>query len=431
MSEPATGAATTGPAAPQGGRRSRPPRAGGPFTDRAARGLVIASFVDSTGNGLFLSGSVLYLTRGVGLSNGQVTLGLTLAGLVGFLTTVPVSMAGDRIGAQRLLIVLQFWRLLGFAAYAFVDGFLQYLAVAVFIALADRVASPVLQTVVGTAVGEEHRVRAMAWIRSTRNAGLTAGALLASLAVTADSLWAYRSIMLGDAATFLASGLLLCSLRLPREAAPAAAGSAPRGLRALAAFAGEGRYLRLTVLNGLLSLHTTVLAVGIPLWISQHTALPTAWVPVLIAVNTVLAVVLQPWAARGVSTLPDAARRCLWGAAALAAGCALLALTPALGVAAAATLATAAVVLHTLGEIWQSASAWEISYALAPEGRRGTYLGVFSLGATGAQIVGPAVVGVAVIGLGPTGWLLLAALFALSGLAVRAVCRAGTRAAAG
>ncbi|MBR8642897.1 MFS transporter [Streptomyces tuirus] len=183
--------------------------------ERITRGLIASSFIDSMGNGLFLAGSVLYLTRVVDLSNAQVTFGLTVAGLIGFLTTVPVSMIGDRIGAGRLLVILQFWRLAGFVGYAFVGGFAQFMVVVAFIALGDRVAQPVLQTVVGEAVGDERRVRTMAWIRSTRNAGLTAGALLTSLAVTADTPWSYRAVILGDAATFLASGLLLWGLRLP------------------------------------------------------------------------------------------------------------------------------------------------------------------------------------------------------------------------
>ncbi|MEU8887912.1 MFS transporter [Streptomyces sp. NPDC048442] len=383
---------------------------------------MISSFIDSMGNGLFLSGSVLYLTRAVHLSNAQVTVGLTVAGLIGFLTTVPVSVLGDRTGAGRLLVALQFWKLIGFVGYAFVGNFTQYLAASAFIALGDRVAQPVLQTVVGAAVTEERRVATMAWIRSTRNAGLASGALLASFAVTVDSLWGYRAIILADAATFLASGLLLLALRLPGRTRDT--GKAPASPWALLrTVAKERRYLGLTLLNGLLSFHTVMLSVGIPLWVSQHTSLPTATIPVLIAVNTVLAVTLQPWAARGVSTLTQAARRCFHAGLALAAACLQFALVPESGAVAAAVLLTTAVVCHTLGEVWQSAGGWEISYALSPKDQRGTYLGVFSLGPTGAQIIGPTVVVLGVVGSGPPGWILLGAAFAATGWLVRTVCR--------
>lgn len=404
------------------GEKSPSPGSGhGPWNDRTTRGLIVSSFIDAMGNGLFLSGSVLYLTRAVHLSNAEVTFGLTTAGLIGFLTTVPVSMIADRTGAGRLLIFLQFWRLIGFVGYAFVTNYIQYLAAAAFIALGDRVAQPVLQTVVGTAVTKERRVATMAWIRSTRNAGLTSGALLASLAVSVDSLWSYRAIILADAATFLASGLLLYALRLPNETRAARqAPIAPWTL--LRAMTKERRYLCLTLLNGLLCLHTTVLSVGIPLWVSQHTDLPTTAVPVLIAVNTVLAVALQPWAAYGISTLTQAGRRCLHAGLALAVACLQFAFAPELGAVATAAVLATAVICHTLGEVWQAAGGWEISYALSSEDRRGTYLGIFSLGSTGIQIIGPAVVVLGVVGSGPTGWVLLGAAFAVTGLAVRIVC---------
>ncbi|MBR8642896.1 hypothetical protein KEF29_35235 [Streptomyces tuirus] len=115
---------------------------------------------------------------------------------------------------------------------------------------------------------------------------------------------------------------------------------------------------------------------------------------------------------------PRAARCCLRGGIALAAAALQFALAPAFGPVAAAVVLTTAMISLTLGEIWQSAGGWEISYALSPEDRRNTYLGVFSLGPTGAQIIGPVVVVMGVVGGGPPGWVILAATFATTGFAV-------------
>jgi dipeptide/tripeptide permease len=57
---------------------------------------------------------------------------------------------------------------------------------------------------------------------------------------------------------------------------------------------------------------------------------------------------------------------------------------------AAATLLLAAVVVHTIGELWHSAAGFEVSFALAPQHATGQYLGVFGLGAGLAEAVGPA-----------------------------------------
>ncbi|WP_231406038.1 hypothetical protein [Streptomyces clavuligerus] len=73
---------------------------------------------------------------------------------------------------------------------------------------------------------------------------------------------------------------------------------------------------------------------------------------------------------------------------ALALFCALTAVTgPADALTAGALLLLAAVPL-TLGELWQSAGGWGISYGLAPEEQRTYYLSVYQLGATGMTVAG-------------------------------------------
>ncbi|MGW5124898.1 hypothetical protein ACWEQ7_12725 [Streptomyces sp. NPDC004069] len=71
-------------------------------------------------------------------------------------------------------------------------------------------------------------------------------------------------------------------------------------------------------------------------------------------------------------TLDRAARSGLLAGLAPAAACVQFAFAPELGAVGAAVILTTAVVCHTLGEIWQSAGGWEISYALSPEESRRT-----------------------------------------------------------
>jgi hypothetical protein len=52
-------------------------------------------------------------------------------------------------------------------------------------------------------------------------------------------------------------------------------------------------FMVFTVGNGILSLYDTVLIVLLPIWVIEYTAVPVALVPVLMAVNTVLTVLLQ------------------------------------------------------------------------------------------------------------------------------------------
>jgi hypothetical protein len=94
----------------------------------------------------------------------------------------------------------------------------------------------------------------------------------------------------------------------------------------------------------------------------------------------------------------------------------------------AAALLILATVLMSLGEIWQSAGAWELSYRYADPEREVQSLAVFSLGVTAQDIYGPALVTVAVIGTGAAGWLGLAALFLVATVLVQPTASALDRA---
>ena len=80
----------------------------------------------------------------------------------------------------------------------------------------------------------------------------------------------------------------------------------------------------------------------------------------------------------------------------------------------AALLLVVATVLMSLGEIWQAAGAWELSYRYADADREVQYLAVFSLGVAGQHIVGPALVTAAVVGMGTVGLIGLAVLFLIA-----------------
>jgi hypothetical protein len=86
-------------------------------------------------------------------------------------------------------------------------------------------------------------------------------------------------------------------------------------------------------------------------------------------------------------------------------------------------LVLAAAVSLTVGEIWQSAGGWGLSYAYAPEDRRSAYLSVYNLGAAATSVVGPALLTWAVVNQEAPGWLGLAAAFVAVGAAVPAIVR--------
>ncbi|MFB7329694.1 MFS transporter [Streptomyces sp. NPDC056190] len=393
---------------------------------RASKRLLSVAFVDSVGTGLFLAGSALFFTRALHLSVTQVGLGLSMSGLAGLLCSVPIGKAADRIGGLRTLVALQAWRGICFIAYPFVRGFTTFVLVACLVGAAEWAVGPITQAVVGIIEEGTSRIRTMAVMASVRNAGFTVGALLATCAISTSSAFAYRALVLVDAMSFLVTAAMLA--RLPLRQGSAAAKGHPVGSKILRL--RNISYLLLSACNGALYLHTALLTVGIPLWIATQTHAPRTLVGSVILVNTLLVIVLEVRLSRGVDDVVQASRKQRWAGCSLALCCVLVSVTGSLDAAPSSVLLIVAMVALTAGEIWQSVGSWGLSYGLSPESQRSGYLSVYSLGATGATVVGPGLVTYAVVQAGPVGWLGLAAVFAAIGSVVPGVARHARRHAA-
>lgn len=409
-------------------------------TGQASRALVVVTITDSLGTGLYLSGSVIYFVRGIGLSAGEVGLGLSLAGLAGFLASVPVGMLGDQLGAKRLLVTLQLWRAIMLVLLAFTTNFTYFLAASIGLTVAARSVSPSTQAVVASVMAETDRVSTMAIMRSVRNVGYSLGAALTIPIFAVDNRWAYRLIMLGNAATFVLAAVLLIRVRTASAAVgPAGRHRHPVRVRtAPSAISGPGRhryrypagfrdwrFLSLALVNGCLSLHMSILSVGIPLW-TLATGGPRWLVSLMLILNTGMAVALQVASARG-SDQPGFGERALRRAAvALIACCVIFAATPLGGRHLVIALLTCGAIAMTAGELLQSAGGWELSFRHSPPGRRNEYLAAFNLGPAAQDIAGPLLL-TSVVTLRSAGWLVLASLFLVAGALVRPVTRAVTK----
>jgi MFS family permease len=387
---------------------------------RASRRFLAVFFVDAVGTGLFLAGSALFFTRVVGLTSSQVGLGLSLSAVVGLLCAVPLGRLADRFGSRRMVIALYVWRGLGFVAYLFVNDVAGFFAVACFLGATQWAIGPIMQALVGDAEEGASRVRTMAAMNVVRNAGFVIGALLATLAIASGSADGYRSLVLGDAASFFVAGVLLA--RTPVIRRRRAAAQAPKP----AVRVRDVRYIALAAANGVLFMHTVLLPVGLPLWISTRTDAPATLLGVVVVLNTVLAIALAVRLSRGVDGVAAGGARQHWAGWSLAACCVLVALTVGAGAATASVLLVGAAIALTLGELWQSIGSWSLSYAFAPEDQRAYYLTVYRLGEPCVAIAGPVALTFGVMGAGSTGWLCLAGVFVLAGTGVRAIAaRAG------
>ncbi|HXS62539.1 MAG TPA: MFS transporter [Streptosporangiaceae bacterium] len=387
--------------------------------------LLGVGLIDAIGMGLYLAGSAIYFVLVVGLSSTQVGVGLSIAGLLGMVAQPILGSLADQYGPRRILILLYLWRALSLAALSVTGSFLVFAVVAAMIGVSQQSLPPVYQALVERIAGSQARVAIMARTRVVYNVGFSLGGVLATVAIGYGTRLAFASIVLGNALCCALAALFLSRLGVRDQQTRDATNSAKKTrLRSLRDFP----YLSVAAVNGILGLHSSLLAVGVPLWVTLHTDAPRALVGALLVVNTIFAVLMQIRAARGSDTIDGsitALRRCAY---ALVGCCCIFALSRTWHVTAAVVaFMILGVIILTIAEVLQAAGGWGLSYALAPAEGRAEHLSTFNLG-IGAQLaLGPTIVTVGVIDHGTAGWLALAGAFAVTAAIISPLATAAAR----
>ncbi|MET7683444.1 MFS transporter [Streptomyces sp. NPDC005423] len=388
---------------------------------RTARRLAFLTLVQSAGTGLFLTSSAIFFTRTVGLSPRSVALTLSVAGFCGFLSTVPAGKLADRLGARPLLAGDYAALSVLFVLYCFSDTFAVFAVVACLTAVGETAGSPLRAALTFSLFGKETATKVRAQMRSVFNLGSMAGAALAGVALAAGTRQAFYTVIAVNACAQLVCAAVTLGLREPARPEPE---RRPSGARSRAALR-DHRFLAVTLAAGLLELHTAMLNIGIPLWITVRLRESGSLNSVVIIADTLLVLLLQVRLSRGAASARGAALLLRRAGMLLLLSCLLFAGTAAVPRGWVAALVVLAAVVMVVGEIYQSAGSWGVSFELPPPGRQGEYQGVFALGRGLQQFVGPVLVTALVIGVGAGGWIVLGAVFG----AVGAVCVPLVRAA--
>ncbi|MFC7550175.1 MFS transporter [Plantactinospora sp. GCM10030261] len=380
------------------------------------RVLAVATLINTVGRGIWLTASALFLTRAVGLTVTEVGIGLTVTALVSLVASSPMGYLADRYGPRGIQIAATLAAAGFTAALVTVRSLPAFLLVGAASALADAANRGARGALIAGVVPVADRVRTRAYLRSVTNVGISVGAVVAGLGIAADTRQAYVALVLADATTFLLAALVLTRLApVPPVPAPT---SGPR-LLALR----DRPFLVFTLLDGLMSMHFSLLNIALPLWIAGHTAAPRWLISALMLVNTAMVVMFQVRASRGTESITGAAAASRRAGVAIAAACALFAVSGSVPTAVAIALLFAGALAHVVGELWHSAAGWGISFGLAPEHAHGQYQGTYAMGMQVGSMLAPVVVTTLAVGWGLPGWLVLGVLFATLGALVPPVSR--------
>lgn len=408
---------------------------------RDARIMLFAQCLDRIGSGMWSASSVLYFTFVKHMDAQHLGLLLGVAGVAGIAGSPIAGRLAAHIPVRTLLMVCHFIRLGTICLLLLCSGFWELLPVVAVTSMADR-GSRTLDMVFATRVAGDRRSTYQALSRSASNAGTALGAGIAAIGLAVGTLGAYQALILGNALSFLATGLLVARTREPDGGParrtrtlikPRAAGPASATTTATAEAQAHAPTTRLNpwrdrgyllfVLRDIpMNLDDGVLNIGLPLWLVNHTKAPHAFIPIFLVLNTVLVVVLQ----MRVSAQAEGPRRAtvatvVYGGTMFV--CCLVLATATGGGALSASIAMlVAAVLVTMAELMRSVSSWELAVSLAPPSARAPYLGVAGMSQSIQKSAGPLLLTGAVMVAGPAGWIVFGASIAGLSLVQRRAC---------
>ncbi|MEU3528097.1 MFS transporter [Streptomyces sp. NPDC038707] len=375
-----------------------------------ARLLTVITMVMSLGQGLWTALSAIYAVTVLHLTTGQLGISVSVAAAIVMLCSIPLGHLADRAGPRTV----QMWSFLLLAvltcALLFATAFWPYLVIVSLQGIAYRSGRSSRKAMIAGLIPAADRVTVLAQVRAASNATVSVGACLAGLVLAVGSRAAYQG-----AVGFIAVAFLVTALLTVKEPAvppvPASAGPALTVLR-------DVPFLGFAALDGMLTTHTILLDVVLPLWVLRHTGAPRWMSAVILLVNTVLVVCVQTRAARGADHPGAAARASFQGAGCVAAACLLFALSDGAALVPACLLLVVGAVGHALGEVRQAAGSWGIAFDLAPDHAQGQYQATHAMGADVGKMIAPAVFTWLVIGHGALGWVVLAVAYTALGAAM-------------
>jgi MFS family permease len=406
-----------------------------------ARRLSMQSVLYAFGDGVFTTGNAVYFTQIVGLSAAQVGLGLSISGLAVLALAVPMGRVADRYGARRMWALGALLEGLLYLSYPFIHGFGPFLLLLTSFSIVETVGGAGRGAYTIGIFPREERVRNQAFLRAALNIGFTLGALGGGLALATNSHDVIRLVPVFSALLLGANAFLIS--RLPDTLAqpeaqpeaqpvaqmvdgPAAGIASPGPARSPKALKNRG-YVATSVLSGIAGTHWVLLLVVIPLWLVERTDAPHWVLAWLFGTNTVLAVLFQVPAARGMSTVRGALRGVRLATGFMVASCFLVAITG-------DTIGWVSVALLLIGhmtvtgaELFESAATWGFMAELSDPYRRGEYQGVWGLGGRITNILGPAAFTWLALDRGTLGWAVIASTIVLAAVLLHPAVRSAER----
>jgi len=347
------------------------------------RRFVWALALDAVGSGIWMPLSMLYFLHQTSLGLVRLGLAMTIANTLVIPLVAYLGALVDRVGPKRVIQLGNAGAAVSFLLYPFAHS-MAAVTVLVFAASLTRTAfwsalGPMVTQI--TEPGE--RELWFGFLQAMRNAGFGLGGVLAAVALTIGTDAAYQSVVLGNAASYVAAFVLMVGVAGgARIAAAHADRSSP-----WVAF-GDRSYRVLVWVILCYALTGTTLSIAMPVYFVDGLGLP-GWMPgTVYVINTVMIGIGQGLVVRRMTGVVR--RRVLQAAVAFTAVSFLLLWAADLvSVEAGIVVVLVGAVVYTLGELTAGPVVAALSAEAAPPALRGRYMAATQLAWSVASAIGP------------------------------------------
>lgn len=329
---------------------------------RAFKVLIASALVENMAFGLVIPLLTIYMVTDIGISEsltGVVLAGYTLSGIPG---TIVGGMLVDKIGRRVVLLASLGLMSLTMLFYFFAFDFVTFLLVAMADSFVGSLYMPAANAMIADVVPSGNRPKAYSTLRIAWNVGMVFGPASGAVLVAAYSI----KVLFLFGALILMGAFLLNFFFIP-ETKPKETGEAVT-FRKCVAVARDRPFLLISAMSGVLFLCMTQFMTALPIYMTADLGEPETSIGPLWALSSAMIVLLQLW----VTSQTVKFRRSLVlmsGQIVLGVGVALIYFaTDFLSIA-------ACVVVITFGELVYMSILGAIIADMAPEERRGIYMG--------------------------------------------------------
>lgn len=190
-----------------------------------------------------------------------------------------------------------------FWGYQLVHNYSTYIVAALFVGLSDRSQNAATGGLIAQVTSGSSRVEARARLRSVTNIGVSLGALLGGIALQIGTSSAFRMLLLTDAGVCYLAALLVLPIKINQARVTPARKTRKHILP-------DSRYLIVSGINAVISLHFDLVSYLLPIWVSLRTDAPGAIASIAVIIDTAVVVLFQVPVSKKFSYLSSLEKRC-------------------------------------------------------------------------------------------------------------------------